>query len=96
MLWLHDSLAIWRSVHFLGHASTLAIIFLGSAFPPRKPSRDRHPEKVAAKAAVQVGAAAAMAGDGAVAAVAAAGAAAAGTGTAVPAAGIAAEDKKDQ
>ena len=81
MLWLHDSLAIWRSVHFLGHAACLATIFLGSVCPPRKPPREHRPERAAplkagaADAAAAAAAVAAVAADGDGAGAAAAGAA---------------------
>lgn len=78
MLWLHDCLAIWRSVHFLGHIAMLAIILLGNVVPPRRVRRELQPERagvraaaVAAAAATEQAAVAATAGDG-VAAVAAA------------------------
>ena len=45
VLWLHDCLAIWRSVHFLGHIAMLAIILLGNVVPPRRMRRDLQPEK---------------------------------------------------
>lgn len=45
VLWLHDCLSIWRSVYFLGHISTLAIILVGMALPPRKPKRDESLKK---------------------------------------------------
>lgn len=78
VLWLHDCLAIWRSVHFLGHIAMLAIILLGNVVPPRRVRRELQPERagvraaaVAAAAATEQAAVAATAGDG-VAAVAAA------------------------
>jgi hypothetical protein len=37
VLWLHDCLSIWKSVYFLGHASTTAIILMGVVMPPLKP-----------------------------------------------------------
>ena len=67
VLWLHDSLAIWRSVHFLGHTSILAIIFYGIVAPPRRqPRRDVHPEKATA-ATADLGGAVAVPGSAAAA-----------------------------
>ena len=65
MLWLHDCLAIWRSVYFLGHISTVAIILVGMAMPPRKAKKDGikpSAEAVADGAIVDGGAAAAVPG----------------------------------
>ena len=36
VLWLSDSLAVWRSVGYAGHIALLAIIGAGAVFPPRK------------------------------------------------------------
>ncbi|KAI7837279.1 hypothetical protein COHA_008893 [Chlorella ohadii] len=81
VLWLHDCLAIWRSVHFLGHIAMLAIILLGNVVPPRRVRRELQPEQAGARAAAaeaaaakKQAAAALAAGDGmAAAAVAASG-----------------------
>ena len=35
------SIAIWRSVGFVGHWIILAILLVGIAYPPRKPAGDR-------------------------------------------------------
>lgn len=80
VLWLHDCLAIWRSVHFLGHIAMLAIILLGNVVPPRRVRRELQPERagvcataVAAAAATEQAAVAATAGDGVAKAAAAVG-----------------------
>lgn len=62
VLWLHDSLAVWRSVHYLVHTSLLAIIACGALFPPRRLRADVKPEAQATAGAA--GAAAAAAVDG--------------------------------
>ncbi len=51
VLWLHDCLAIWRSMYFLGHVAMATIILLGVALPPRKPKRAVQPELADAAAA---------------------------------------------
>ncbi len=80
VLWLHDCLAIWRSVHFLGHIAMLAIILLGNVVPPRRMRRELQPEQAGARAAAaeaasvkKQAAAAFAAGDGVATAAVAAG-----------------------
>lgn len=37
MLFWKEALAVWRSMHFVGHFMIAAILLVGVVFPPRSP-----------------------------------------------------------
>lgn len=38
-LYLKEALAVWRSMHFMGHFMMGAILLIGVVFPPRSPRK---------------------------------------------------------
>ena len=38
-LYLKEAMAVWRSMHFMGHFMIAAILLIGVVFPPRSPRR---------------------------------------------------------
>ena len=51
-LYLKEALALWRSMHFMGHFMIAAILLIGFVFPPRPP-RKAAAQAAPAQASVQ-------------------------------------------
>eukprot|EP00887_Chlorella_sp_A99_P005606 scaffold1.g5606.t1 len=45
VLWLHDTLAVWRSVYFCGHAFVLVLHVVAAVMPPRRRKARLVPER---------------------------------------------------